>query len=814
MTETLLRDDAFPVAASGFDVDLSPCDCRVGELYAVMVPDHNAALILEFRKRLSTGVLRFVKAGTDQEFHFHRAEWDDMRSDRRACRISVVKRGRSAAEIEDIDPLSLLDPEEPNIKVKERNKRLTAARKLARARMLRFYVIRYDEGPPRRGGVGLREFIEDLYEEARAAKHFVKPTKTQLIRAIDNCGTPGSRPLSAFLARNGLHNRSLRWPDFTLELGVAMNSAYWTIKTKRKCDVISDFYAAFDPEKERRAVELEELQKSREAQGLLRLEAAEYPSDLLPLTRPSRETLRLWICAGENYWSWNDKYGKDAARRRFIGRGRPIEPTEPLQYVMIDHTRCDAWAVLYDEGGHKILIERPWLTLAIDVYSRMILGAVLTYEGPSVYSAMMCLRQVVRNKKFLIEKYGYRKGATDGYGAPGTVIVDNAWEFVGVSFQVCLEACGINVIWAPVKSGEFKTYAERAFGYLNGMLWHRLDAGIPYKPQEMAARGLDPRPKAIQTKEWMYDRMWDGIVNIYHLEPHGEEKIIPALRWREGLLAADGRKTLDDVGEFDKVLGQSKRCLLTAEGIKLDGERFHDKAITTDLLNRLMSKAPKRNQRKGLSSGKIFVLGTPDPGDASFIHVWDWIRRKNIRLPNWRREYSVGLSWHAAKKIQEFVRQTNLAFHSDAERHAARSLYDKSLREQHPNLPFRQARKNAAELSKPRLIDGEYATLVKESVSETEKTTDIVNVPQTLPARERTDDRIPDPGIRRGGKAATKKSIRNRARNRARKAEDSRSKGELSRSSDPRPTESASKEAEFTEAESLRLLAELEKKLK
>ena len=168
---------------------------------------------------------------------------------------------------------------------------------------------------------------------------------------------------------------------------------------------------------------------------------------------------------------------------------------------------------------------------------------------------------------------------------------------------------------------------------MNGLIWHRLDSGIPYKPAEMSARGLDPRPKAVQTMEWMYDRMWGGIVTVYHVEPHGEEQIVPALRWREGLLAADGRPTLDDVGEFDKLLGQSARCLLTAEGIRHDGERFHDRTITTDLLIRLLRDAPKRGQRKGLSSGKVFVLVTWDPGDASFVHVWDWKTRKNVKTP-------------------------------------------------------------------------------------------------------------------------------------------------------------------------------------
>ena len=85
MTVTLQRDDAPPVTASGFDVDFSPCAFRVGELYAVMVPDHNAVLFLEFQMRLSSGVLRFVKRSTDQDFHFHQAQ----------CRVRLVGDGEA-----------------------------------------------------------------------------------------------------------------------------------------------------------------------------------------------------------------------------------------------------------------------------------------------------------------------------------------------------------------------------------------------------------------------------------------------------------------------------------------------------------------------------------------------------------------------------------------------------------------------------------------------------------------------------------------------------------------------------------------------
>ncbi|WP_461342562.1 hypothetical protein [Bradyrhizobium liaoningense] len=250
-------------APSGFDVDLSPCDVKVGEKYAVRVPGHEAVLALEFRKRLSNGVLRFTELGTDQEFNFPIPQWDDMRSDRRACRISDLRRGRSAEEIEDIDPLALLDPEEPNITLKESAQRRLAARRLEWARTLRFYVIRYDEAPPGRGRVGIREFIDDLYEVARVDRKLpLKPSPQQVLRAVDHCGVPGERPLSCFLARNGRHDRGKRWPEFTLELAITMNTDFWSIPTKRKCDVISAFYERFDKENDRRAEERKKFEES------------------------------------------------------------------------------------------------------------------------------------------------------------------------------------------------------------------------------------------------------------------------------------------------------------------------------------------------------------------------------------------------------------------------------------------------------------------------------------------------------------------------------------------------------------------------
>ncbi|BBZ92744.1 integrase catalytic domain-containing protein [Bradyrhizobium diazoefficiens] len=792
--------------AADEQVDLTPLDVKIDEPYVVWLNDEPAPVTVEFKKFYSNGVLKFVRASTDQEIFIPKDDWETMRSDGRACRVQVAGRGRDPKTLEDIDPLSLLNPNEPNIKPKEKAKRLLAKKRLDEARVLRFLAVAYDEMPAGEGHVGVNRFIRDALE---GTNFEWTPSAGALLRALKRCGEPGNRPLSAFLSKRGQKHGGRRWPDKVLEYAVEMNTTFWAKREVRQKEVIAEFYDCLKKENDRRGAEVTKLNEARREKGLPDLRDEEISYDLKALPRPTRETLRLWINAGENYWSYKTKYGEEKARRRFIGRGRPIKATRALEFVMIDHTRIDAWAVIYDEDGVKTLVERPWLTLAIDVYSRMIVGAVITYEHPSVYSALLCLRQVVRRKNFLIDRFGHHKGATDGWGKPGTVIVDNGWEFVGMSFQVCCEACGIDVIWAPVKTGEFKSYAERAFGTLNTMVWHRLEEGIPFKAHEMSALNLHPEIKAVHTKEWLLDKMWEAIVTIYHVEPHGEEQIVPAIRWRASLLDK-GRPTVDDVAELDKVLGRSHIVLLTAEGVRLDNHRFHDQKTTTVLLDRLLRYSKKKDQRKGpKSSGTIFLLGTSDPSDCSFILLWDFVQKKNVRLPNVNPNFSTGLSWKTAAEIKKFAKEQNLAFHTDDERYAARAAFSRSLREDIPFIPYRDARKAATELDRPQLVDGD--TVVRVKGPPLTDGSEPMDIPQGLPAREREGDRLREKAPRRGGAAATRKATKKRAQNQDRKNAE-RGRSEPVKQIEKQKAEVSASYA-MTREESLAKLAALKKKM-
>ncbi len=67
----------------------------------------------------------------------------------------------------------------------------------------------------------------------------------------------------------------------------------------------------------------------------------------------------------------------------------------PLAYVQIDHTPLDIEIV---DDEFREAIGKPHLTLAIDVFSRMIVGYYLSLEAPSTTSVAMCIASCILSK--------------------------------------------------------------------------------------------------------------------------------------------------------------------------------------------------------------------------------------------------------------------------------------------------------------------------------------------------------------------------------------------------------------------------------
>lgn len=116
--------------------------------------------------------------------------------------------------------------------------------------------------------------------------------------------------------------------------------------------------------------------------------------NLNPL-KVSRESVRKIALNIDQYDVMNSRYGRRAADTKRGPRAAGVVTTRPLERVEMDHFLCDVHLVCEKTG---IRLGRPWLTLAVDHYSGMVLGYYLSFAPPSAASVLAALRHAILPK--------------------------------------------------------------------------------------------------------------------------------------------------------------------------------------------------------------------------------------------------------------------------------------------------------------------------------------------------------------------------------------------------------------------------------
>jgi hypothetical protein len=87
------------------------------------------------------------------------------------------------------------------------------------------------------------------------------------------------------------------------------------------------------------------------------------------------------------------RYGREMWERAYMVFDTFVSrAVRPLEYVFADHWLVDVFIV--DEATRSRL-DRLWLTLLVDTYSRSVLGMALLYETPCIESIQMALRHAI-----------------------------------------------------------------------------------------------------------------------------------------------------------------------------------------------------------------------------------------------------------------------------------------------------------------------------------------------------------------------------------------------------------------------------------
>lgn len=287
----------------------------------------------------------------------------------------------------------------------------------------------------------------------------------------------------------------------------------------------------------------------------------------------------------------------------------------PLDLLQIDHTPADL--ILVDPVDREP-IGRPWLTVAIDAYSRCIAGLHVSLEAPSATSVGLCLTHAAMDKASWLMLRGV-EGEWPMTGKPRRLGVDNGPEFHSQAFERGCAQHGIAIEWRPPGQPHFGGIVERVIGTLM-----RLVHGLPGTTfSNIGQRGTyDSDKAACLTLEELERWLAVAIAKYYHLRPHaGLDGQSPLRRWQDGViaLAAEGgaipvpRDPRAYLVDFLPVLNRS----LQRNGIRIDHLTYFSPALRAWITARDRPD-PLLVRRDPRDLSRVFVL---DPKDGGYLEA-------------------------------------------------------------------------------------------------------------------------------------------------------------------------------------------------
>ena len=243
---------------------------------------------------------------------------------------------------------------------------------------------------------------------------------------------------------------------------------------------------------------------------------------------PARNTVAQRIAGLHPAKIARSRGGQDAARPLQGAGGSPPEVTMPLEQVQIDHTVIDL--IVVDERDRQP-IGRPYLTLAIDVFTRCVLGMVVTLEAPSAVSVGLCLAHAACDKRPWLEGLNVEMDWPMS-GKPRLLYLDNAAEFKSEALRRGCEQHGIRLDYRPPGQPHYGGIVERIIGTAMQMIHDELPGTTFSNPGQ---RGEYDSEKMATLTLRELERWLALAVGTYHGSVHNGLLQPPAARWAEAV---------------------------------------------------------------------------------------------------------------------------------------------------------------------------------------------------------------------------------------------------------------------------------------
>jgi putative transposase len=231
-----------------------------------------------------------------------------------------------------------------------------------------------------------------------------------------------------------------------------------------------------------------------------------------------------------------EQHGDDAAMRLNVlnGHEQNIRAEAPFDVVQIDAHKCDflgAVGIPTPKGIRWIVIERVWVIIVVDVFTRLILGYSLSFRT-EVRTADV-LRAIsdalAKHSKLELTTKGLQYEPGSGFASAefpeivgagwGLLLVDNALVHLSNAVLNCAQdriGCAVN--FGPVAHWMRRSDVERIFGAIESAGFSRLHSTVGKSPTDPLAKNASKRALEAKLHATTIAEITDTILSSYNSE--------------------------------------------------------------------------------------------------------------------------------------------------------------------------------------------------------------------------------------------------------------------------------------------------------
>lgn len=367
---------------------------------------------------------------------------------------------------------------------------------------------------------------------------------------------------------------------------------------------------------------------------------------------PSDSTIQRRWAKVDNFVKYANRYGPEAAQKKFNIYIRQVLPESALDTVDVDWTQADVTVI---DDVYPVFWERPWLCVLRDRCTAAIVGFAVSFEGPSYIGTLAALKHAIYPKDM---------SAFPGidylpYGMPAQVGVDLAMENLSENMRSAAAQLGFRIVEYRGSHGWEKGGLERTFGVINQDVLHVAPGSTFSNPQRR--KEYDDAKNAglpVLTLSELVAWLHTYFATKYHLRPVKgigvlrSMKAIPNDKWAATIKHAPPRRPVDPL-VFARLAGDITYRTIQNDGILWDCLRYADPGLavfTADPKHRVASDRSETTRYKCVR----------DPNDLSRI----WIVNHHVNPPTFIEvpvsgadaAYAAGMTLSRHRAIQKVYR--------------------------------------------------------------------------------------------------------------------------------------------------------------